>query len=88
LWQIEYNSEKKTPFVRKTQYQTIGEPSQMISLQSVSSIVFIALFCLWWNRRSLRRLAEKIPGPKGLALIGVIHKFFSINVEGKRHLSV
>jgi hypothetical protein len=43
----------------------------------------IAGLGVWWSRRSLRRLAAKIPGPDGLPLIGLGHKYFLTQGKGR-----
>lgn len=58
----------------------------MLVLQSLlfGLLIFLAAICasVWWSRRRLNHLAAKIPGPKGLPLIGMGHKF--INADYKQ----
>lgn len=52
------------------------------------SLVFGFLICLvafygnfLWRRRRLYHLASKIPGPRGLPLIGMVHKFLNVEFD-------
>lgn len=55
----------------------------MLVLQSLAFGLLVSLVALYanflWSRRRLYHLASKIPGPRGLPLIGHGHKF--VNVE-------
>ena len=58
----------------------------MLILQFIL-IGLITAFALWyaqfrWSRRHLYRLANKIPGPKGLPLFGVALSILGKNPQG------
>jgi hypothetical protein len=55
----------------------------MTVIQIILTIVFVGFIRFWWKRRKFRELADKIPGPNGLPLIGVIHKAFGLNATGE-----
>ena len=55
----------------------------MLVLQSLVFGCFICLLAFYgnfvWRRRRLYYLASKIPGPKGLPLLGMAHKFINVD---------
>ena len=58
----------------------------MLVLQSIL-IGLITAFAVWyiqfrWSRRHLYRLADKIPGPKGLPLFGIALSILGKNSQG------
>jgi hypothetical protein len=55
----------------------------MTIIQIILSFCIVGFIQFWWNRRRFRELADKIPGPKGLPIIGVIHEAFGLNATGE-----
>jgi hypothetical protein len=55
---------------------------KMFILRLIFASVVVAVCWFWWSRRRFRELANRIPGPKGLPLIGNVHKFFAIKGTG------
>jgi hypothetical protein len=55
----------------------------MLNLHIIASILAIAIICFWWSRRSLRNLADKIPGPTGMPFIGMAYKLLLTKGNGE-----
>lgn len=55
----------------------------MLNLKDLFVLILTVSLVWWWRRKPLRDFAAQLPGLDGLPLIGILHKFYGIDSEGK-----